>query len=95
MSQIGLLSTAQTLSLLLDAIPLGLLADRVSQRRLMAVAGALRALSLAGLLGVLLSGPLSITGLAILGFIGATGTVGFSMAAPALVRAPQRLPAGA
>ena len=48
--------TAQTLHFLLGVIPLGLLANRVSQRRLMAVAGALRALSLAGLLAVLLSG---------------------------------------
>ena len=85
--QIGLLSTAQTLPFLLLAIPLGLLADRISRRRLMAAAEALRALALAGLLIATLSGQLSIELLALLGFVGAAGTVGFSVAAPALVPA--------
>ena len=85
--QIGLLSTAQTLPFLLLAIPLGLLADRRSRRRLMAAAEALRAASLAGLLIATLTGQLSITMLAVLGFLGAAGTVGFSVAAPALVPA--------
>ena len=85
--QIGLLSTAQTLPFLLLAIPLGLLADHVSQRRLMATAEALRALSLAGLLLATLTGQLSIGLLAVLGFAGAAGTVGFNVAAPALVPA--------
>ena len=85
--QIGLLSTAQTLPFLLLAIPLGLLADRISRRRLMAAAEALRALALAGLLIATLSGQLSIGLLALLGFVGAAGTVGFSVAAPALVPA--------
>ena len=84
--QIGLLSTAQTLPFLLLAIPLGLLADRVSRRRLMAAAETLRALSLAGLLLATLTGqPIGL--LAVLGFVGAAGTVGFSVAAPALVPA--------
>ena len=85
--QIGLLSTAQTLPFLLLAIPLGLLADRISRRRLMAAAEALRAASLAGLLIATLTGQLSIALLAVLGFMGAAGTVGFSVAAPALVPA--------
>lgn len=84
---IGLLATAQTLPFLLLSIPLGLLADRSSRRRLMAGAEALRALSLLALLAVLAFGELSIMLLAVLGFIGATGTVGFSVAAPALVPA--------
>ena len=84
--QIGLLSTAQTLPFLLLAIPLGLLADRVSRRRLMAAAETLRALSLAGLLLATLTGQL-IGLLAALGFVGAADTVGFSVAAPALVLA--------
>ena len=83
--QIGLLSTAQSLPFLLLAIPLGLWADRHSRRRLMVAAEALRALSLALLLWAVASGRLSIALLAALGFAGASGTVGFSVAAPALV----------
>ena len=85
--QIGLLNTAQSLPFLLLAIPLGLWADRHSRRRLMAAAEVLRALSLALLLLAVASGRLSIALLAALGFAGASGTVGFSVAAPALVPA--------
>ena len=85
--EIGTLAAVQMLPFLLLSIPLGLLADRVSRRRLMVAAEVLRALSLLGLLGMVLAGGLSITWLAVLGFIGAVGTVGFSVAAPALVPA--------
>ena len=85
--EIGLLATVQTLPFLLLSIPLGLVADRVSKRRLMVVAEALRALTLLGLIAAVVSGLLSIPVLAVLGFIGAAGTVGFSVAAPALVPA--------
>jgi predicted MFS family arabinose efflux permease len=81
----GLLAAVQTLPFLLLSIPLGLLADRMSRRRLMLWAEALRALSLVALLAMVLTGHLSIAGLAILGFVGALGTVGFSVAAPALI----------
>ena len=84
---IGLLATAQTLPFLLLSIPLGLLADRTSRRRLMVWAETLRALALFGLLAAVMSGQLSIGLLAVLGFLGAVGTVGFSVAAPALVPA--------
>ncbi|SDN79010.1 MFS transporter [Polaromonas sp. JS666] len=85
--EIGLLAALQTLPFLLLAIPLGLLADRVSRCRLMVAAESLRALSLVALLAMVLSGQLSIAGLALLGFIGAVGTVCFNVAAPALVPA--------
>ena len=85
--EIGTLAAVQTLPFLLLSIPLGLLADRVSRQRLMIWAEALRALSLVLLLAMVLTGHLSIAGLAILGFAGAVGTVGFSVAAPALVPA--------
>jgi len=85
--QIGALATAQTLPFLLLSIPAGLLADRWSRRRLMAWAEALRALSLFALLVALSSGQLSMPLLAVLGFLGAAGTVGFSVGAPALVPA--------
>ena len=83
--EIGTLATAQTLPFLLLSIPAGLLADRWSRRRLMVLAEALRAVSLIALLGATLVGELSLTLLALLGFVGAAGTVGFSVAAPALV----------
>lgn len=85
--EIGTLATAQTLPFLLLSIPFGLVADRSSRRRLMLLCEGLRALSLLGLLVAAASGALSLPLLAILGFLGATGTVGFSVAAPALVPA--------
>lgn len=86
-AEVGLLATAQTLPFLLLAIPLGLLADRVQRRNVMLWAEVLRCAALLGLLLVVLSGELSIALLAVLGFAGAVGTVGFSVAAPALVPA--------
>jgi len=85
--EIGTLAAVQTLPFLLLSIPAGLLADRVSRRGLMVAAEGLRALSLLALLAMVLTGQLSIAWLAVLGFIGAVGTVGFSVAAPALVPA--------
>lgn len=85
--EIGTLAAVQTLPFLLLSIPLGVLADRVSRRRLMVWAEGLRALSLIALLAMVLTGHLSIVALAVLGFVGAVGTVGFSVAAPALVPA--------
>lgn len=83
--EIGLLATAQTLPFLLLSIPIGLLADRSSRQRLMIWAEGLRALTLLALLAALLLDRVSIELLAVLGFAGAVGTVGFSVAAPALV----------
>ena len=83
--EIGLLATAQTLPFLLLSIPAGLLADRWSRRRLMVLAEVLRAASLVALLFATLFGQLSLALLALLGFVGAAGTVGFSVAAPSLV----------
>ena len=84
-AQTGLLSAAQTLPFLLLAIPAGLLADRSSRRRLLVAAEVLRAASLVALVLLAFAGQLSIASLAVLGFIGATGTVAFSVAAPSLV----------
>lgn len=86
--EIGFLAAVQTLPFLLVSMPLGLLADRMSRRRLMLWAEGLRAVSLLVLLvllGLLLASKLGIAWLAVLGFLGAVGTVGFSVAAPALV----------
>jgi len=81
----GLLQTVQTLPFLLLSLPAGLLADRSSRRRLMAGAEALRALSLLAVLVLVATGGLSLGLLAALGFLGATGTVAYSVAAPSLV----------
>ena len=83
--EIGTLAAAQTLPFLLLSIPFGLWADRTSRLRLLVWAETLRLLAFLGLLAVLLAGGLSLTMLALLGFLGAVGTVGFSVAAPALV----------
>ena len=85
--EIGFLATVQTLPFLLMALPLGVLADRSSRKRLMVVSEALRVLSLVGLCFLAFTGQASLGMLAVLGFIGATGTVGFTVAAPALVPA--------
>ncbi len=85
--EIGLLAAFQTLPFLLLSIPLGLLADRMSRQRLMVWAEVVRTVALLGLLAALLRGGLSLPVLALLGFVGAIGTVGFSVAAPALVPA--------
>ena len=85
--EIGALATAQTLPFLLLSIPFGLWADRSSRRRLMAGCELLRGASLLGLLLAVLAGQLSLPLLAMLGFIGAVGTVGYSVAAPALLPA--------
>ncbi len=83
--QTGLLQTALTLPFVLFAIPAGVLADRVSRRRLMASAEALRAGALAALVLLLGLGALDLPLLALLGFAAVCGTVVYSVAAPALV----------
>ncbi|UFN47444.1 MFS transporter [Roseomonas sp. OT10] len=84
-TETGLLQTAQTLPFLLLSLPIGVLADRSSRRRLMTGAEALRALSLLLLLALLLTGGLDLALLAGLGALGAVGTVAYSIAAPALL----------
>src|SRR5689334_19652666 len=83
----GMLATMQTMPFLLLSLPAGVLADRMSRRRLMAAAETLRALALLSLPVLAAAGWLSLTLLALLGFAAATGTVAFSVAAPSLVPA--------
>jgi predicted MFS family arabinose efflux permease len=92
----GILQTAQTLPFVLFAIPAGVLADRTSRRRVMTGAEALRVGSLLAILALALAGGLTLPSLAVLGFLGACGTVAYSVTAPALVPAlvpPQALAA--
>lgn len=83
--EVGALASAQTLPFLLLSIPFGLLADRLPRRRLMLAAEALRVLTLLGLWAAVVLDAVSLPLLALLGFAGAIGTVGFSVAAPALL----------
>ena len=92
----GLLQTALTLPFILFAIPAGLLTDRISRRKLMAGAEALRAAALAAILALIAFGWLTLPLLSLLGFIAVCGTVAYSVAAPALVPSlvtPSLLPA--
>ncbi|WP_298259972.1 MFS transporter [Bradyrhizobium sp.] len=81
----GLLQTALTLPFVLVAVPAGLLADRISRRRLMAGAEALRAAALATILLLIAFHWLTLPLLAVVGFVAVCGTVVYSVAAPALV----------
>lgn len=84
-AETGWLQTAQTLPFLLLSIPAGLMVDRASRRRLMVGTEALRALSLLAILLLLAAGGLNLGWLALLGALGAVGTVCYSVAAPAFV----------
>lgn len=86
-AETGWLQMAQTLPFLLLSIPAGLVADRASRRRLMVSSEMLRALSLVATLLLMLGGLLSLPLLAVMGFVGAIGTVCHNVAAPALVPA--------
>jgi len=81
----GLLVAMQALPFLLLSFPAGVLADRMPRRTLMTAAEILRALALLTLPVLAMFGMLSVPVLAVLGFAAATGTVVFSVAAPALV----------
>jgi len=84
-AQTGYLQSAQTLPFLLLSLPAGALADRMSRRRLMAGAEALRTASLLGVLLLFGLGGLTLPALAVLGFLGAMGTVAYNVTAPAMV----------
>ncbi|MFM0729349.1 MFS transporter [Paraburkholderia sediminicola] len=81
----GLLQTAQTLPFLLLSIPLGVWADRRSRRTLMTLAESVRVVAMLCVLLLVMTHSLSLPLLAALGFIAATGTVAYNVAAPSLV----------
>lgn len=83
----GLLQTAQTLPFLLLSIPLGVWADRRSRRTLMTLAESVRVFAMLCVLLLVMTHALSLPLLAALGFIAATGTVAYNVAAPSLVPA--------
>ncbi|HBF28546.1 MFS transporter [Rhizobium sp.] len=81
----GWLQMAQTLPFLLLSIPAGLAVDRTSRKTLMVGSEVLRSLSLIVVVLLLAFGMLNVPLLAVLGFVGAVGTVCYSVAAPAIV----------
>src|SRR5579862_5069826 len=81
----GLLQTAQTLPFLLISIPAGVLADRLSRSRLLVATEALRSASLLIIVALAALNLLSLPLLAFLGFVGACGTVTYSVTTPALI----------
>ncbi|WP_255988540.1 MFS transporter [Chitinolyticbacter albus] len=83
----GLLQLAQTLPFLLLSIPLGVLADRTSRRRLMAAGELARAACNVVIVLLVLNGGLTLWTLAVLAFVGTAGAVAYSVATPALIPA--------
>lgn len=84
-AETAMLQVAQTLPFLIFAIPLGLIVDRHSRKRILIASEALRALTLTAILILVHLDTLTFTALLILGLVGAIATVGFSIAAPAAV----------
>ncbi|MFF5297493.1 MFS transporter [Paractinoplanes globisporus] len=94
-TEVGVLRAAQTLPFLLLAIPIGLLADRVSRRRLLLAADAVR---VPLTLTIALTGAaIPVSGLVTLVFAIGTATIAYEVAylsaLPELVAAPADLPA--
>jgi len=85
--EIGIIAAVQSLPFLLFSIPLGLLADRMSRKRLMLMSEVLRVCALMVLIVAMLLERISVPLLACVGFLAAVGTVGFSVSAPSLVPA--------
>ncbi|GGR27668.1 MFS transporter [Agromyces mediolanus] len=84
-AETALLQVAQTLPFLLLAVPFGLLVDRTAPRRVLLGSEALRTTTLAAVVGLLLLESLTFPALLALGFVGAIGTMGLSVAVPASV----------
>ena len=82
---IGLLTAMGTLPFLLLSLPLGSLADRMPRQQLMLWGELLRLIALLLMLAALHRAQLQVGWLAVLSFVGAIGTVAFSVATPGLV----------
>jgi predicted MFS family arabinose efflux permease len=82
---VGLLNAFQTLPYFILSIPLGVLVDRVSKKRVMLATESIRIAALLGILALVYTDTVTLWGLALLGFLAAFGSVGFSAALPAYV----------
>lgn len=91
----ALLTLASTLPAMLLAIPLGVVGDRFASRTVLALSEVVRALSLVVTIGLVHETSPSMWSLAALAFLGAGGTVAFTVVTPTavsrLVRGDQRL----
>jgi len=86
-AETGALVAVQSMPFLLLALPAGVLADRMPRRRLLLIAELLRAVALVAVPLLLWGGWLNLPVLALLGALAATGSVVFSVAAPAMLPA--------
>lgn len=84
-TETALLQVAQTLPFLLLSIPFGLIVDRSSPKRVLVASEALRAITLACTVALILMNSLTFEALLIVGFVGAIGTLGASVAIPSAV----------
>lgn len=82
---VGLLNTFQTLPYLILSIPLGVLVDRASKKRVMLATESIRIAALLGIMALIYNDAVTLWSLALLGFLAAFGSVGFSAALPAYV----------
>lgn len=86
-AETGYLQSLQTLPFLILSTPAGVVADRYSRRAVMVISEIIRSASLLCILLVLFAQSLSLPLLAVLGFVGAVGTVAYNVAGPAFVSA--------
>lgn len=86
-AETGFVQLIQTLPFLLLSLPIGVLVDRCSRKGLMIAAEMLRAATAGAIILALLLNALSVPLLAALGFVGAIGTLAFSIGGPALLPA--------
>ncbi|MCX8711361.1 MFS transporter [Gilliamella sp. B3464] len=84
-SETAFIQMINTLPFLLLSIPMGVLADRVSRKKLMIIMEIIRAAAIFILFYLTFLGNLTINKIALFGFFIAIGTVIYSVASPALV----------
>lgn len=84
-SETAFIQMINTLPFLLLSIPMGVLADRVSRKKLMIIMEIIRAAAIFILFYLTFLGSLTINKIALFGFFIAIGTVIYSVASPALV----------
>lgn len=84
-TETALLQVAQTLPFLLLSIPFGVIVDRSSPKSVLLASEALRTLTLAWTVVLILTDRLTFGALLIVGFVGAIGTLGVGVAVPSAV----------
>lgn len=80
---VGLLNTFQTLPYLILSIPLGVLVDRLSKKKVIQISEIVRIASLVAIVFFTYFEMITFWGLVVLGFLASVGSVGFNAALPA------------